>query len=176
MAKGGSFEREVSVDLTIWLTGKRKPYVYWRMPGSGGLATIHEECKDLTGDIRAIKPYAQFLTDKFSIECKTGYPKTNFWQLFKKIKKFDIKDFWQQTCRDADKSDKYPMLIFRKKGQQKVVCIRDLEDLNLTFKIPELRQLPTLGVRFGENLPAMVVYDFQDFFNLVNPKDIKELE
>jgi len=176
MAKGGSFEREVSVDLTKWLTGKKKPYVFWRMPGSGGLATIHEECVDLSGDIRAIKPYAEFLTDKFSIECKTGYPRTNFWQLFKKIKHFDMKDFWTQTVRDADKPGKYPMLVFRKKGQKKVIGIRDLEDLRLTFRVPFLRDLPTLTVRWGNDvLPPMVVYDFDEFFSLVSPEDIKDL-
>jgi hypothetical protein len=176
MAKGGSFEREVAVDLTKWLTGKKKPYVFWRMPGSGGLATIHEECVDLSGDIRSLKPYSEFMTNRFSIECKTGYPRTNFWQLFKKIKHFDIKDFWMQTCRDAEKAGKYPMLIFRKLGQKKVVCIRDLEDLSLTFEISELRNLPTLTVRFGCELPPMVVYDFVDFFKLVCPDDIKKLQ
>lgn len=175
MAKGGNFEREVAVELTKWLTGKKKPYVFWRMPGSGGLATIHEECKDLTGDIRAIKSYGEFLTDRFSIECKTGYPRTNFWQLFKKIKRFDIKDFWTQTCRDADKSGKYPMLIFRKLGQKKVIGIRDLEDLTLTFEKEELRELPTLTVRFGDDLPPMVVYDFDDFFKIIDSNDIKKI-
>lgn len=176
MAKGGSFEREVSVDLTKWLTGKKKPYVFWRMPGSGGLATIHEECVDLSGDIRAIKPIAEFLTERFNIECKTGYPRTNFWQLFKKIKHFDIKDFWEQTCRDAENAGKYPMLIFRKKGHHKIIGIRELEDLRFTFRVPDLKLMPSLTVKFADFLPPMVVYDFQDFFDLVSPNDIKDIK
>ena len=32
MGKGGDFEREIAKTLTVWLTGKEKPYMYWRMP------------------------------------------------------------------------------------------------------------------------------------------------
>ena len=52
MGKGGDFERQVSKTLTKWLSGREKPYLFWRMPGSGGLATIHEENVGLSGDIR----------------------------------------------------------------------------------------------------------------------------
>lgn len=54
MAKGGSFEREISKYLTKWLTGTEKPYKYWRQDASGGLATIHAENVHLTGDIKPL--------------------------------------------------------------------------------------------------------------------------
>jgi hypothetical protein len=54
MGKGGDFEREISKAFTKWLTGVEKPYKFWRMPGSGGLATIHEENTNLSGDIRSV--------------------------------------------------------------------------------------------------------------------------
>ena len=47
-AKGSAFEREVCKMLNVWLTGKEKPYVFWRSPSSGALATIHIENKDMS--------------------------------------------------------------------------------------------------------------------------------
>ena len=43
MSKGGDNERNVSKFLTKWLTGKEKPYMFWRQDASGGLATVHVE-------------------------------------------------------------------------------------------------------------------------------------
>lgn len=192
MAKGGDFEREISKTFSVWLTGKEKPYQYWRMPGSGGLATIHEEMKGLSGDIRALTPEAEFLTDCFSIECKTGYPRCSFWQTFKKIKGYDLKDFWIQCCHDAFRADKRPMLIYRKKGQRKIVGFQtsDVYDFDLLFKM----DLPSIKVRFVNeielvnqelidkfkidqkfmlSLPDAVFYDFEDFFDILGPPDIK---
>ena len=65
MAKGGDFERYIAKQLTVWLTGKSKPYMFWRMPASGGLATIHEECVGLAVDIRSVHEDAEFLTNIF---------------------------------------------------------------------------------------------------------------
>ena len=148
MGKGGDFEREVSKTLTRWLTGKEKPYMYWRMPGSGGLATIHEENRGLTGDIRSLHPDAEFLTDCFSIECKTGYPRTSFWQHFKNLKNFSIKEFWQQCVNDAYKANKRPMLIYRKKGQQIILGICKPDKLELEKMNDMLPTLPCLEMRF----------------------------
>ena len=96
MGKGGDFERYIAKELTVWLSGKPKPYMFWRMPASGGLATIHEECAGLAGDIRSVHEDAEFMTSIFAIECKTGYPRTSFWQHFKGIKNFNIQDIQLQ--------------------------------------------------------------------------------
>lgn len=175
MGKGGDFEREISKALSKWLTGSEKPYKFWRMPGSGGLATIHEECSNLSGDIRALSADAEFFTDCFSIECKTGYPKTDFWQHFKHIKTFDLKNFWKQCIEDAYKSGKRPLLIYRKKGKQVIVGICMADKVALESIQSDLKSLACISVRFDlAEFPEVTFYNFTEFFNLVTPVYIKQ--
>ena len=171
MGKGGDFERQISKTLTCWLSGREKPYLFWRMPGSGGLATINELNRGLSGDIRALHPDAEFLTERFSIECKTGYPRSSFWQTFKDVKNNIIKDFWHQAVRDAEQANKRPMLIFRKKGKQVIVGITKTDRLELEKINDKLICLPYLEVRFGD-LPTVSFFDFCHFFDIIKPKDI----
>ncbi len=171
MGKGGNFEREVSKTLTRWLSGTEKPYLFWRMPGSGGLATIHEENRGLSGDIRALHPDAEFLTDRFSIECKTGYPRASFWQHFKAVKHNILKDFWEQAVRDAYKAEKTPMLIYRKKGKQRIVGICEADRVGL-YNL--LDPLPSLTLRFElAEFPQVTFYDFDQFLEAVSPEDLR---
>jgi len=172
MGKGGDFERVIAKTLTVWLTGKEKPYMYWRMPASGGLATIHSECGELSGDIRSLHKDADFLTDTFSIECKNGYPKADFWHLFKSVKNFDLRNFWEQCVNDAQRASKLPMLIYRKKGKKIIIGIqeKDRSSLNLTC-------LPTLIINFCMgDLPAAAFYDFESFWKNISIEDIKKLK
>ena len=167
-SKGSAWERDVCKFLSVWLTGKEKPYQYWRMPASGGLATISEENADLSGDIRALTPEGEeALTQFYSIECKTGYPHTSFWQHFKDIKGFNIEMFWRQCIGDAKKANKLPMLIYRKKGNNPIIGLNhywkglDLPSIRLTFKKEK-------------GLPPLVFYNMKEFFNIVTPKEMKE--
>ena len=176
MGKGGDFERVVSKTFTKWLTGTEKPYKYWRMPGSGGLATIHEECSDLSGDIRALSTDAEFLTDCFSIECKTGYPSTSFWQHFKKVKNFNIKEFWRQCVNDALKAEKRPMLIYRKKGKQIIVGVCLADKIVLERISDGLAAASSLSLKFEyDELPPITFYDFSDFIEFIKPTHIEAL-
>jgi len=146
--KGSAWERDICKYLSKWIQGSEKPYLFWRQPLSGGLATISELNKDLSGDIRSISPKSEWWP--FSVEAKTGYPKTSFWQHFKDLKHFNIADFWIQCTDDAKKADKYPMLIYRK-----------------------LRQKPISIQMNWNNLESIVFYSFKDFFNTITPEDIK---
>ena len=175
MGKGGDFEREVSKTLTKWLTKVKKPYKFWRMPGSGGLATIHEENVNLSGDIRSLSQDADFLTDCFSIECKTGYPNTSFWQHFKHLKNFHIKEFWSQCCNDASKGNKRPMLIYRKKGNQIILAIARADSRSLETISDTLESMPSISMKFEmSELPELRFYDFKEFFQAVTPEIIKK--
>lgn len=175
MSKGGDFERDISKYFTFWLTGKYKPYKFWRMPGSGGLATIHEECANLSGDIRSLDKDGEFLTNTFSIECKNGYPKSSFWQHFKDIKNFKLKDFWIQCFFDSKKAGKNPMLIYRKKGQKPIVGIT-IEASSLLNQLVPLNDLNNIIINWKDcDFPSVIFYSFEDFFNLVKPDDIKEI-
>jgi hypothetical protein len=176
--KGSAFEREISKFLSKWLTGSEKPYQYWRMPGSGCLCTISEENADLSGDIRSLTTEAKFLTDLFSIELKTGYPQTSFWQHFAKIKGFKLKEFWQQATRDASKSEKRPMLIYRKKGKKVLIGI-DYETYDIIcYHINDLTLINNIRMYFSEekeDLLPLVLMDFYDFFETMKPENIKNI-
>jgi len=170
--KGSAWERDVSKYLSKWLTGSEKPYQYWRMPGSGMIATISEENVGLTGDIKSLTTESAFLTDIFSLELKTGYPKTSFIQLFANLKNFNIEKFWEQCTIDADKSDKRPMLIYKKLGRKPIVGI-DLFVENKFFIY--LSRLASMSIRFQDSkFETVVFYDFKDFFDKITPDIIKE--
>jgi hypothetical protein len=181
MAKGGEFEREISKFLTKWLTGKEKPYKYWRQDASGGLATVHEENTHMAGDIKPLASDAEFLTDVFSIECKTGYPKTSIWQHVTPTK-FALEDFWVQAIEDAPE-EKYPMLIYRKLRRKPLVGINSTIKDSLGFLINELNfwsvtwNKPIKCIRCNKvhALEQVSMYDFQDFFTQVKPDHIKEM-
>jgi hypothetical protein len=184
MAKGGQNERDVSKFLTKWLTGTVKPYMFWRQEASGGLATVHVENVHMTGDIKHLHPDSKFFTDIFSIECKTGYPKTSFWQHFSKVQ-FAIEDFWLQTLEDATKSKKEPMLIYRKKGRKWIIGINRCIQEKLHEKIRGLnnivinwspKKVPQYDPKFRQN-PSQdcILYDMESFFNKVKPDDIRRI-
>lgn len=172
--KGSSFERDVSKYLSAWLTGSEKPYQYWRTPGSGSLCTIHEENAGLSGDIRALTTNAKFLTNVFSIECKTGYPGTSFWQHFADNKGFNIRDFWTQACRDAEKGEKIPMLIYRKKGKKPLLGMDAGVMGRMFFKTGY--DSNSVEIRFKDKykLPPVFICSFDEFFRRVKPDAMRE--
>lgn len=168
-AKGSGWEREIAKFFTIWVTGSDKPYCYWRSPSSGALATI-AHADSVSGDIIAIRPEGEFLTNIFSIEAKVGYPKADFFQHFKDVKSDIIKDFWIQCIGDAEKSDKYGMLIFKKKGLKPIVGIDD----DIKIFLDEHISLPkSLSLVYDDGTPKINFYDMTQFFNVVTPQIIK---
>jgi len=171
MAKGGSNEREVSKFLTKWLTGIEKPYMFWRQDASGGLATVHIENEHMTGDIKHLHPDSKFFTDIFSIECKTGYPKTSFWQHFIDTK-FGIEEFWEQAVNDSVKGSKNPMLIYRKKHRRRIVGINRFIRECL---IDRIRGLNYIMIGWNNSFQDCYLYDFEWFFEKVSPDDIKNI-
>lgn len=169
--KGSEYERYISKYLTNWLTGKSKPYYFWRSPSSGMLGTIYEENIHLKGDIIPIK---EEIKDRWPlvIECKNGYPKTSFWQHFISTK-FCLEDFWKQTVEETPK-DKYPMLIYRKKGRKSVVGIDDFLYKRLYKK---LNCLNHICIRWNDKskLQDCLLYDMDGFFKAIKPNDILEI-
>ncbi len=171
-AKGSEFEREICKYLSVWINGIEKPYIFWRSPSSGALATIAESM-DASGDIIALRPEGKFLTDRFSLELKNGYPDADFEKHFKDTKNNTIEDFWKQCTRDARKVKKWSMLIFKKKGCQTIIGIESLISL-LYFKDINLKSI-TLTFDKKDNLPSIIFYDFKQFFNTVTPKMIENI-
>lgn len=171
MAKGSDWERIIAKDLTKWASGQKKEYWYWRTPGSGSLLTIAKQL-NLSGDIIHLTDNGKFLTTKFTIECKNGYEKGGLFKIIKDNKDNEIKNFWIQVNRDANKSNTYPMLIFKRKRIGIFVGIPKID--NLLIKLIN-KNISYVICNFKENLPAMYGFDYNKFFNIITPNDIKEI-
>jgi len=169
--KGSAFEREISRYLTKWVTGNDKPYLYWRMPGSGMIATVSEENKELSGDIISLRIEGAFLTDKFSIECKTGYISADFWKTLKNNKNDELKLFWKQALFAGNKTNKSAIIIFRKKGLKPIIGIDPDYFKNMT----KIFKLNSVTLTFEEELPRLTFFDMDTFFECVSPEDIKRI-
>lgn len=145
MAKGGSFELEVAVELSMWWAGKDD--VFYRTPGSGGRFTNRRKAGKTTvnqvGDQLASDPIGQPLMDDWSIECKTGYGTKKKIKdkegtvVGKETQRWDVLDFldsrqekpvlqkmWEQCYRDALAENKEPILIFRRNNREKCIMFR----------------------------------------------------
>jgi len=165
-AKGSGYERTICKMLSKWLNGKEKPYVWWRSPSSGGLATITAQNPNLTGDIISVLPEGNFLTDIFSIEVKTGYPKSSFHKFFKKVKNNEILQFWKQAKLDASKSNKEPMLIYKKDRKEPLLFISE----NVKMKLSNLKKINNFRMNIeGEKI---YIFNMEEFFTIISPNDI----
>jgi hypothetical protein len=166
-AKGSGWERQISAMLTKWVSGVEKPYIFYRVPNSGGMYTINKEIGEhFSGDICAIKEEGKFLTNKFNIECKTGYSGISLDNHLKKKKNDTLLEFWKQCIRDCD-NKKYPMLIYKKTGLNPWIGLGSIiTRINL--------DLPCIKLIWKEE-PTLHLYDLKDFLNVVTPQMIKEL-
>lgn len=170
--KGGAFEREICKDLSRWIQGKEKPYIFWRGRGSGAMFTVNEDSGEaFSGDIYLVRPEGKFLTDIFSIECKTGYKEASLDKHLKYNKSDPIKDFWCQCTSDAEKSGKQPFLIYQKKGMQpKWVGINTYTKCKLEKYLTGCRYI---HLHWAENLEDTWFYGYDEFFNSISPESIR---
>ena len=165
-AKGSGYERTICKMLTKWYSGKDKPYIWWRSPSSGGLATITAQNPDLTGDIISVSPDGNFLTDIFSIEIKAGYPKSSFNKFFKGVKNNEILQFWEQSMRDCIKNNKEPMVIYKKDRQEALIFITE----KIKNMLSVLESLDYFIIKSGDQ--KICCMKMTDFFTNVIPDDI----
>ena len=172
-AKGSGFERDVCRILTKWITGVEKPVIFWRSPASGGLGTI-KTAENVSGDIIAIRPEAEWFTQVFSVECKTGYPNACLFKHLRNVKNDEIEQFWTQCITGAHEDNKSGMLIYKKKGAQPIVGIEKY----IYDQLVELtREMPVkhITLSYGNDLPDVILMDLQEFLTKVKPDHIKKL-
>jgi len=169
-AKGSGYERTICKFLTKWLTNKEKPYVWWRSPSSGALATITAQNPNLTGDIISVLPEGHFLTDIFSIEIKNGYPKSSFHKFFSQSKNNEIMKFWNQAKEDIKDNKKEPMLIWKKDRKDPLLFINKYIVDNL-LKTSQLNNF-IINIKHEQ----ISVFNMKEFFTIVQPSDIIKLK
>jgi len=171
--KSGNHERETAKFLTKWYSGKTKPYLFWRTPGSGGIGTVSELNLDLYGDIYPLDPDIKKWWP-FTIECKTGYDNASLDKHLKYNKSDPIKAFWIQVNDDAKKAKKYPLLIYQKLGlTPQWVGINYF--ILQTFAI-ELTDLRCVSLKWSveDSLHEMHFFSLNEFFDRISPTIMKE--
>lgn len=126
-AKGSAFERTICKMLSLWISNNEHDDLFWRSAMSGGRATVRNKKGQKStqgGDITAVHPLGNKLTDKFSIECKSYkniHLQTSI--LNEMPKKASLVEFWEQTKRDAKIQNKLPMLIAKQPNMAVISCI-----------------------------------------------------
>ena len=172
-SKGGEFEREICKYLSKWIQGTEKPYIFWRGRGSGAMFTLDENAgDDFAGDIYLIRPEGKFFADAFATECKNGYPKTSIDYHLKYNKSDGIKEFWAQCCEAAEKTKRYPLLIYRKKGIKPIyVGIDYVVFMKLYVHIKHLR---FIHINYPDTqLPDLYLFGQDEFFDTVTPNMVQ---
>src|SRR5258706_11068144 len=161
-AKGSSFEREVSVGLSKWISQGEREDLLWRSAMSGGRATVGRKkgtnLSSQAGDLSAVHSSGQPFLDKFYCELKsykdlqyagiltgTGY----------------LVKFWNSTVIEANNYKKHPMLI-AKQNQKPTVIFLQVRGLRLLRL--HIEQSILSSCRLG-----MYGFLFEDFIRWAQP-------
>lgn len=123
--KGASFEREVCVMLSRWLTNDQQEDVFWRSAMSGGRATVaHKKggkrLASQVGDISCIHAIGNRFIDAFAPECKF-YADLEYKGLLTGRGK--LVAFWEEINEQASRYGKHPFLVARQNRMPAHVCL-----------------------------------------------------
>lgn len=122
--KGASFEREVCVMLSKWLTNGSQEDVFWRSAMSGGRATVAfkrgKRLSSQVGDISSIHPTGERFISVFATECKF-YADLNYEGLLTGKGKLLV--FWHEINKQAKRHNKLPFLVAKQNRMPAIVCL-----------------------------------------------------
>lgn len=132
--KGGSFEREVSKQLSLWITNGERDDVFWRTHGSGARHTVRfqkgKETAGQDGDIQSTHPLGEEFRNIFSIECKF-YKDLNLWSIITGAKDFSIYQYWKDTIEVSERVNKEPLLIAKQNNKPVLFVVSRLMELHI---------------------------------------------
>jgi hypothetical protein len=138
--KGGSFERWLAVQLSLWVSQGKRRDCFWRTALSGGRATIAKrmgvDLAHQAGDIGAIHPLGHALTSHFFPEGK-HYKNLQIDNFLLK-QKGPLWKFWLKASKEAKKHNKEPMLIARQNNKPTLLIVRKGTLLDVCPAIPVL--------------------------------------
>lgn len=127
-SKGASFERLICTRLSEWVSRGKDRDLFWRSAMSGGRSTIAlrkgVKLSRQAGDVCAVAPEGHALTHHYYIELKTYRDLDLDSFLFGKGK---LAQFWARTSTEADKYQKFPLLI-AKQNNYPTLALFDLGD------------------------------------------------
>ncbi len=175
--KGSSFEREIAKLLSLWWSDGKNDNVFYRSTTSGARATQRSKKGKETylqqGDITASDPIGEPLIKEWSIEIKTGYGKKtdtgiNRWDVLdfldSRQKEPVLQKMWNQCVRDAELTNRTPVLIFRRNGR--TPCIMFTVSYMLTKLQPFYGDFTNHHLIIRTTLDC-VIMSLQDFFKWI---------
>lgn len=170
-AKGGAFEREIAVKLSLWYSEGERDDIFYRSHSSGARFTSRKKRNKDTayqsGDITCSDPAGKILIDNWSIECKTGYGK---WDILDSIDskqpKSAIENFWNQCLKDAKLSCKNPVLIFRRQSRFPCICMDSKYFCSLEWYFGDCKD-KQIKISLPEGRKAIVIMKLDDFFKWI---------
>jgi len=153
--KGSTFEREMCKKLSLWVSEGKHDDLFWRSAMSGGRATVRAKKGQTTasghGDITAVTPGGNVLTDKYVIECKS-YADLE-WSSFVYGKGFVWKT-WEILCKISYENSKIPFLILKQNKKHIVVAFDNdtVGKLKDYFKLYPFLETPFMGFYYLDNI------------------------
>jgi len=162
--KGNSFERKIAKRLTKWAVDSDLDVEFNRVPGSGSLRW-HEQYKNVIGDITCSDD-----TFKNTIECKNreDWKHKQFIEIGEPCKS-GLYSWWEQSCDEAQRADKWPWLILKKNHCKELLIFSSLETLifeTIDYDKMVMGWLPTFK-DFGWNSVGIVL--LETFLEALDP-------
>jgi len=186
--KGNKFERDICKQLSLWWTNGENDAVFWRTASSGGRATQRgkkgKSTKNQHSDITANDPIGQSFVDLFVIECKKGYNKDSFADLFDCLSGSTPKYLkWieglRKSCKNSDSH--YWLLIVKRDRRDTMCCFSERLCFGLAESGSEFDPFLdcvnyTIKINNGdENTETLVFMRLADFLDSIAPDDIVNL-
>jgi hypothetical protein len=160
-SKGATWEREISVALSRWISSGTQEDVYWRSALSGGRATVGfkkgKNHASQVGDLSCIHPIGQTFIDAFAVEAKF-YADLEYKGLL--TGKGKLVSFWVEINKQASRYKKQPVLIVRQNRMKPHICLDYCGKGLLGFETdPLLISIPQ----------NMYIWEFDQFLQLCKP-------
>lgn len=159
-AKGGQFERDVSVRLSNWWSQGTDDSWFWRSQTSGGRATQrrkqNKNTENAVGDIAAQHPEAMKLLQLTTIELKRGYPTATVSDILDiaPTSKSSLWPLMNQAIEQADNAKtRYWWLIHKRDRRQPLIL----------HNMPIVVGHPFIEVTLEENQRSFTLQRLDDF-------------
>lgn len=125
--KGNSFERQIAKQLSLFLSKGERDDLVWRNTSSGARFTNRfkkgMQTENQSGDISYTHELSIPFFTKFNVECK-AYQDIKLWSIIEQTSKSDdLFNFLKQTIRDAEASNKSPILIAKQNNKKVLIFI-----------------------------------------------------
>ncbi len=177
-SKGSAFEREISKELSLWWSEGKNDNIFYRSQSSGARATQRnkkgKETVNQHADITCSDPEGELLIKNWNIECKTGYSsKTKSgatrWDVLdfidSKQKEPILEKMWTQCLRDAELTNRQPVLIFRRNNRTPCIMLH-LSYMNRLFDFFNNNYSNHIELHCLDDINCMIM-NLSDFFKWI---------